>query len=92
VAIKKFTNSGNAAFYYSIESRVPQVVWIEHYYFPGWTARANGTKLKTFPQQNGLIAFEIPAGNFDLRVKLEKSWPRFGVKKLLCGRLDFLFF
>lgn len=49
--VNYFENNGGANFIYEIENPVEQTVWMEHYYFPGWTARVNGKKVKTYTKE-----------------------------------------
>lgn len=40
-------------------------------YFPGWNVYANNIKLKTYPNKNGHITFNINKGNFTVLIKYE---------------------
>ena len=47
------------------------------FYFPGWTAYVDGTKTAIAPSQSeGWITLDIPAGEHEVRLRFEDTWPR----------------
>ena len=62
---------------YQIETRQPQQLTYEQFYFPGWEVLVDGAPVKITPSTpHGLITFELPAGTHDLQIQFQNSWAR----------------
>ena len=57
-----------------LDSRRPQTLIFDWLYVPGWTAALDGEGIATFPAAPaGLVAVDVPAGQFDLTIALEAT-------------------
>jgi hypothetical protein len=57
---------------------IPQAttVRVSQWYFPGWRAKALGRNLIVHPTwPEGLIEIQVPAGKYELVLRLESLWP-----------------
>ena len=83
----KFLKKNGAEFNFKVENLQTQKVWMEHYYLPGWTAFVEGQKIATYYNQNGLIAFRLPVGEYHLQVKFVETPLRSLAQYLSLGAL-----
>ena len=56
-----------------LDSAMEQTIEFDWLYVPGWTANLNGQPLEVSPSPQGLVAVDVPAGEFDLRIALEPT-------------------
>lgn len=56
-----------------LDSAIEQTVELDWLYVPGWAADMDGQSLEVFPSPRGLVAVDVPMGEFDLRIALQPT-------------------